>query len=80
VRRRGEVLQHRVARGSKSERTAVVLRTGAREYVLRRLGGHPFNDPVLKELVGKTIECDGTIHDYTLIVSSWRVVAGRKRR
>lgn len=74
MRWRGEVLQHRVARGSKSERAAVLLRMGEREYVLRRLEGNPFNDPVLKDLVGKTIECEGTIHDYTLIMSSWRVV------
>jgi hypothetical protein len=53
---------------------AVQLRTGEREYVLRRKGGHPFRDPTLDELVGHTIECVGLVHDYVLIMSRWRVV------
>jgi hypothetical protein len=72
---RGEVVRQRVAKGSKSERTAVQLRTGEGAYLLRREGGHPLRDPALDELVGHTIECDGLVHDHVLIMSSWRVVA-----
>ena len=68
------ILRRRVARGSKSERRAVTLRTAEREYVLRRQGGHPFRDAALDELVGRTIEADGTVHDHVLIMSRWRVV------
>ena len=74
MRYRGEVLRHTVARGSKSERRAVTLRTERGEFVLRREDGHPFRDPVLDDLVGKTIECEGTVDDHLLIMSSWRVV------
>jgi hypothetical protein len=72
---RGLVTRRRVARGSKSERTAVVLRTPERNFVLRRQGGHPFRDPRLEALVGKTVECDGFLHGSVLIMSHWRVVA-----
>ncbi|HEV8436915.1 MAG TPA: hypothetical protein VGT40_02370 [Methylomirabilota bacterium] len=67
-------MRRRVARGSKSERVAVLLRTRGREYVLRREGGHPLRDPTLEELIGKTIECEGSIHEYVLIMSRWHVV------
>jgi len=74
MRFRGEVVRHAVARGSKSARAAVLLRTAGREYLLRRQGGHPFRDPVLDALVGHTIAGEGTLHDHVLIMESWRVV------
>jgi hypothetical protein len=72
MRYRGQVVKKPFGVGSKSEHAAVKLVTGEREYVLRRQGGNPFSDPVLDALVGKTIECDGIVHDYTLIMSTWR--------
>jgi hypothetical protein len=72
---RGEVVRHAVARGSKSARPAVLLRTADREYVLRRQGGNPFHDPVLDALVGHTIAGEGTLHDdHVLIMSTWHMV------
>ena len=71
---RGRVVRKTWARGSKSEHEAVVLITDTDEFRLRRIGGNPFADPVLGRLVGKTIECDGTPRDHTLVVTSWRVV------
>ncbi len=62
--------------GSKSEREAVYLVTGSgEEYVLRRQGGNPFQDPELDKLVGKTIVAEGKVTGYTLIMSSWREAA-----
>ncbi len=71
---RGRVVHHRVARNSKSERTAVMLRTASRDYVLRREGGHPLHDAPLEALVGHTIEGEGIVRDYVLIMSTWRIV------
>jgi hypothetical protein len=68
---RGQVARKLFGQGSKSEREAVVLRTGEAEYVLRREGGNPFVDPVLDDLVGGEIECEGIVHGYTLIISRW---------
>jgi hypothetical protein len=62
------------ARGSKSERAAVMLKTPQQDYVLRREGGNPFRDPELDDLVGHTIEGEGIVHDYVLIMSKWRIV------
>lgn len=74
MRFRGRVVRQRVARGSKSERTAVVLRTARRDYVLRRVGGHALRDPQLDALVGHTVEGEGLVRDYVLILSTWRIV------
>jgi hypothetical protein len=71
---RGQVVKKPFAVGSKSERRAVKLVTDQGEYVLRREDGNPLADPVLDALVGKTIECEGTVYGYTLIVSAWREV------
>ena len=71
---RGQVVKKPFGVGSKSEHAAVKLITKDTEYVLRRQGGNPFADPVLDALVGKTIECEGIVHGYTLIISTWRVV------
>jgi hypothetical protein len=72
MRYRGLVVKKPFGVGSKSEHDAVKLVTDSREYVLRRQDGNPFSDPVLDALVGQTIECDGIVHGYTLIMSSWR--------
>lgn len=57
--------------GSKSETQAIVLETDGGDYVLRIVGGHPFQDPRLEALVGKTIRATGTLHAYTLIATTW---------
>lgn len=72
---RGAVVKKPFGVGSKSERAAVMLATAQGEYVLRRLGANPFHDPDLEKLVGKVIACEGTLHGYTLLMSSWKELA-----
>ena len=71
---RGRVERRRVARGTKSERDAVVLVTMDGVYVLRRRGGHAFEDSALDALVGRQLEFDGALHEATLHVTAWREV------
>lgn len=53
--------------GSKSESNRVILVTKDKEYVLRRKGGNPFQDPELDKLVGNWYVFEGElIGDYTL--------------
>lgn len=70
----GQVIKHLASKGSKSERRAIFLETKDGSYVLRRRGGHPFFDPVLDKLVGKTIHCKGILTEHTLIMSDWDIV------
>jgi hypothetical protein len=39
--------------------------------VLRRQGGNPFHDSELEKLVGKTIEVEGKVTGYTVLISDW---------
>ena len=71
---RGTVVKKAFGTGSKSERQSVMLRTDTGEYVLRQQGGNPFTDPALEALAGAEIECDGSLHGYTLIITSWKKV------
>ncbi len=73
MRLRGTVTQRTFAKGSKSDHPGVFLETDAGEsFLLRRLDGHPFKDPLLEALVGKRIEASGTKRDYAFFVTSWR--------
>ncbi len=77
----GIVSHDLVAPGSKSERTAVVLRTrDGKQFVLRREGGNAFRDQVLEDLVGKTItgsgvvpSLTGAVPGQTFILKRWTV-------
>jgi hypothetical protein len=71
----GRVIRKGFARGSKSERPGIYLVTEGAEYLLRRQGANPFRDPELEALVGKRVRCEGTLHDYTLIVTSCDIIA-----
>jgi hypothetical protein len=65
----GKVIKKRISEESKSERDAVLLITDDGEHVLQRQGGNPFNDSILNDLVGKTITCEGFVHQYKFIMS-----------
>lgn len=67
----GVVFRQTVGRGSKSERDAVKLRTPEGEYVLRRMGANPFEDPALDDLVGKRVRCTGVVHGSTFLMTNW---------
>jgi hypothetical protein len=72
----GTVTSRPFSPGSKSEHTAVVLQTERGEYVLRRVGGNPFVDPVLEGLVGKRVQIDGDIQGYNVVIHNWRELDG----
>lgn len=59
TRLQGVVVCERVGVGSKSERIAVLLKTDAAGFVLRRTGAHAFSDPELQRLVGQTVLISG---------------------
>ena len=72
---RGKVVKEGFGKGSKSEREAIyIIVTPTGKYVLRRSGENAFKDPVLEELVGKTIVGSGVLHDYTFMMSEWKEV------
>ena len=71
---RGKVIRTKIASGSKSEREAVVISTDEGEFVLRRGGTNPFVDPELDKLVGKHLQCEGTLHGQYLIMTNWSEV------
>jgi hypothetical protein len=70
----GTVAKRRIARGSKSDHVATLLKTADGEFVLRIAGGNPFGDARLERLIGKKIRCQGEVRDYTLIISKWHEV------
>lgn len=70
----GQVIKKPFGAGSKSEHLAVMLVTGAGEYVLRRKGGNPFADPELDRLVGRRIRAGGLLRDYTFIMDKWTIL------
>jgi hypothetical protein len=70
----GCVIRKTFGKGSKSEHKAIYLQTERGEYVLRRRGANPFSDPVLDDLVGKTISATGTIKEYVFFVDEWKVI------
>lgn len=65
----GKVFKAPFSSGSKQEHDAIKMMVKDKEYVLRRVGGNPFHDPVLEELVGKNIVCKGTINGYNLMIT-----------
>jgi hypothetical protein len=72
----GDVQTETVAPGSKSERTAVTLRTmEGNTYVLQSQHGPAFGvDQALQELVGHRIRASGIAADQTLIVKKWNLL------
>ncbi len=70
----GRVERKRVARRTKSEHEALVLRVGQRDYWLRRRGGSAFGDTGFGELVGKQIRGSGTLDGQVLILDEWQEV------
>ena len=66
----GKIVKKGVALGSKSQHDAVVIVTENGEFILRRSGGNPFADPELDKLVGKQLQCEGTLHGQTFIMTN----------
>ncbi len=67
----GEVVSQITGRNSKSEHEAVVLKTGKKDYILRRRGGNPFLDPEMKKLIGKRIQAKGEVVEYVFFIEDW---------
>ena len=57
----GRVLISRFNVGSKSEHEGVFIQTPDGTYLLRKKGANPFNDPGLKEFVGRQVVVTGTL-------------------
>ena len=68
----GKVVVKKFGEGSKSEHEAVYLETGTGSYILRRIGGNPFNDTSLFKLKGKNITARGTINNYIFLARNIR--------
>ena len=47
--------------GSKSEHEGIYLQTPDGTFILRKKGANPFNDPGLKEFVGRQVMVTGTL-------------------
>ena len=64
----GTVVKKQFGKASKSEHAAIYLETKSGEsYKLKRMGGNPFSDDVLKNLVGKNITANGVVDGYVFI-------------
>ena len=70
----GKVVQKKFAQGSKSEHDAMYLETDQGSFVLRRLGGNPFSDPVLKKLVGKKITATGILNKSLFLATDVKLI------
>ena len=70
----GSVVKRPFGVGTKSEHDAVFLVTKDKQYVLRRQGGNAFHDPALEQLIGKQIQCTGTVIGYTLLITDCTTV------
>ena len=64
----GQVERQVIGKGSKSECAALVLKTPAGDFVLRRVGGNGFQDTELEKFVGQTVQAEGDVHGgYTFL-------------
>jgi len=72
----GKVVIKKFGEGSKSEHEAVYFETGKESYVLRKIGGNPFNDTSLIKLKGKNITARGTINNYVFLAKEVRETGG----
>ena len=68
----GMVTRSPIARGSKSERVAVMFVTSEGEFVLRRQGGHPLQDDTLDLLVGRKIAAEGHVNGQYFNMIEWK--------
>jgi hypothetical protein len=71
----GKVVRRSFAPGSKSEHEGIALQTAEGPLKLRRPEGNPFRDPVLENLVGREIVCEGDLHAGQILLRRWSVVA-----
>lgn len=71
----GTVKIKRFAPGSDSEHDAAMLVTddGA-SYVLRRVGAHPFSDPVVRGLQGCRVRVEGRVESYLFLLEKFAVL------
>lgn len=73
---KGTIEERIFGAGSKSEHRAIMLVTDTDAYRLRREAGNPFADKTLQGLVGRTVQCEGHLHDGTFIMSKWEELPG----
>lgn len=64
----GMVVQCFYGRGTKSERSALLLATEMGKLLLRRRGGPAFGNTGLEQWLGKRVSCWGTVSGQVLLV------------
>lgn len=57
-----------------TDRKTVILDTGEKQYVLKRKGGDPIQDPIVDALIGKRISCEGTNYCNLVRMHTWEVI------
>lgn len=57
----GKITKGVFSPGSKSEHTAIFLETDAGKYKLQQLGANPFQNTLLNNLVGRTLDLEGVL-------------------
>jgi hypothetical protein len=72
----GTVVADLFGAGTNSEHRGVFLRSeDGQRHLLRRRGGHAFQDETLEGLVGKRVEVEGEVVDYLLLVDRFSEIA-----
>ncbi|MCF2221506.1 hypothetical protein H9Q08_19760 [Chryseobacterium sp. PS-8] len=66
----GLVVEGRFGKESKSEHSAIYIDTGENKYRLKKLGGNPFYDETLHNLIGKKVSVEGNLTDYFFEMTS----------
>jgi hypothetical protein len=64
----GQIVLRPYGRGSKSERTALMLETDGGPLLLRRRGGPAFGDTGLEHWAGKRVLCWGSVVGQVVLV------------
>ena len=76
VQLEGQVAFKRINPASKSDHEAVVLVSPRGEFKLRRKGGPPFGDEVLRAAVGKRLRGVGVVSAGQFIVDRYEIIDG----
>jgi hypothetical protein len=69
----GIITRKKFGEGSKSDHNAICIETNEDSFVLKRIGGNPFNDPVLNKMIGKEVTATGFLDQYQFLASDVQI-------